>query len=72
MTQIVDVKGKPELASLIDEYNQEMELKRMTGRVCLSYGLSQSKHSEEAWDSYHSHLQKCEQLKSKIDELMHK
>ena len=71
MTQVVNVKGKPELVQLLQEFKQEMELKRMTGKICLSYGLSQSERAQKAWESYNNHLRRCEQLKSMIDQLQY-
>ena len=71
MIQIINVKNKPELASLLQEFKQEMELKRMSGKVCLAYGLSQSEHAKKAWKAYDNHLHRCEELKSMIDQLQY-
>lgn len=70
-TILVNVKDKPELAYLLQEFKQEFELKRMMGRVCLAYGLSQSEDAKGAWEAYNRHLHRCEELKSMIDQLQY-
>lgn len=57
------------LKELIAEYNIEMEQKRMMGRVCMAYGLSQSKHANAAWKSYDEHLANCKRLGREINRL---
>ncbi len=78
MIRIVNAKEK-ELASLLREFKQEMEQKRMLGKVLLSTfslkDMEKGSRKHKEWEAtearYQQYLQRCEQLKSMIDQLQY-
>lgn len=79
MKQMINIKGKPELAALIKEFHQEKEQKRMLGKVLLSTfsikDMEKGSRKHQEWEAtearYQQHLHRCEQLKSMIDQLQY-